>query len=196
MTARSIQELVETHRDVVRSLMRKEGGRLLRHESLEDLVQGALVRALERSAGFTYQGEGQFVSWLRTVAHSYLVDRVAYWTALRRRPAALLRLTGADVTAQPGAAREPAIDVTGPTTFAGRREMLETAIRALALLLPRDREIVQRASRGESSHEIAEALGLSHAAADKARTRAVERFRKAFALTSRPEGPAAADARG
>lgn len=178
-----LPDLLEQHRAVLLRFVQQRGGRLLRYEAAEDLVQGVHVRVLERGGGFAYRGDGPFLAWLRTVARSYLADRITYWTAQRRRPAGLLRLTGAGGT-DSDAAREPAGEGTGPATFAERREMLAAATAALDLLLPRDRELLQLAAEGWTVGELAEHLGLSYGAADKARTRAIERFRKAYQVVT------------
>jgi len=115
------------------------------------------------------------------VARNHIGTRRAHWAALKRNPAALLRLTlgaGSD----PGAAVEPMRPDTGPATLAGRLEQASQAVRALDLLLERDRELVRWSLDGVASREMAERLQISETAADRARQRAVERFRKAFRL--------------
>jgi len=74
---------------------------------------------------------------------------------------------------------------TGPATFADRRAQMEVATRALGLLPGRDRELVQALSRGLSIEETAERMGISHAAAQRARLRAQERFRQTYELVMR-----------
>jgi DNA-directed RNA polymerase specialized sigma24 family protein len=74
--------------------------------------------------------------------------------------------------------------MTGPSTFAARREMIALAARALDLLLPRDRDLVRWSSEGVPLEEQADRLGIAYEAVGKARQRAVERFKKTFALVS------------
>jgi len=177
--------LIEFAPDVTR-FVQARAGRLLRFESAEDLSQAIQLRALERGGSFQYGGREPFLGWLHKVARSHLADRHAYWSALRRRPAALLRLTFGATPApgQPAASMPPGAD-TGPQTFADRREQVELAIKALALLLPRDQNLIQWASEGVDITEQASRLGLSYDAAERAGARARDRFRKAFRLARR-----------
>ena len=58
-------------------------------------------------------------------------------------------------------------------------------MKALAVLLPRDQQLVRWSSEGLDSGAMAERLGISRDAADRARLRALERFRKAHRLLAR-----------
>lgn len=181
-----LPDLLEMFGDRLVRYCQRRAGRLTRYETLDDIVQGVRTRALERGSGFTYQGEAAFAKWLWTVADSYLADRFAYWMAQRRKPAALLRLTGAGSTSADGSgAGEPAAHQTGPITFAERREHLEMAQAALDLMLQRDRDILERCCHGDTRREIAAWLEISPVAAEKARERAFDRFRKAFTIVER-----------
>ena len=184
-----LEALLEVHEPKLRAFVRRRSGRLLRYEAVDDLVQGVQARVLERGATFRDRGEGSFWAWQQVVAKSYLADRVVYWTALRRRPGALLRLTMAgQTTGAPGAVPEPAAEGTGPITFAQRREQLEAAVRALDLLLPRDRQILLLLREGHTTGDLARHLDLKYDAAEKARARAIERFRKSFTLVGGEDG--------
>ena len=166
---RKLAELLPLHRADLEAFVRRHAGRLLRFESVEDLVQGIHVRALE--ADYEHQGREPFLKWMHVLARRHLAARYAHWVALRRKPASLVRLTQAE-----GAT---ATD-TGPRTYAERREMLTLAVRAVAILRPKDRQMVQWESEGVPLKERAERLGVSYAAADSARRRALERFRKTY----------------
>ena len=179
MNAPSLADLLVAHREDLVAYVGRHAGRLLRYEVVDDLVQGIHVRAIEHGADFDYRGREPFLAWLHVVARSHLADRHSYWTALRRRPSRLVRLGTAT-----GAA-EPAATSTGPSTFASRREQIEIAVRALALLLPRDRDLVRWTSDSVSPDDQAERLGVSRDAADRARGRALVRFRKAYELAFR-----------
>jgi len=168
------------------AFVRRHAGWLLRYESADDLRQGLQLRALENEASFRHAGEKQTLKWLYTVARTYLADRADYWSALKRRPSRLLRLTfGATPSSDPGAAAEPAGARTGPSTFASRREELTLAVRVLGALLPRDRDLVKWSSEGVSIDEMAQRLDVSYAAAQRAQHRALERFRAAYTLAAR-----------
>lgn len=183
MTAPALPDLLVEHRADLLSFIERNAGRILRFESAEDLLQGAHLRALERSSGFEWRGREPFLKWLHAVARTYLADRHHYWNALRRRPARLVRLGTAAGTGDGRA--DPAATSTGPSTFASRREQVAIALRALALLLPRDRDLVRWTCEDVPIEEQAQRVGVSREAATRARHRALERFRKAFELTSR-----------
>jgi RNA polymerase sigma factor (sigma-70 family) len=174
--------LVEHRRDLV-SYVERHAGRLLRHETAEDLVQGVHVRILQQRAAFEFRGRESFAAFARTVTRSHLADRHAYWAALRRRPARLVRLVRAgDATSDRSAAAEPAATATGPSTFASRREEIVVAVKALELLPERDRDLVRWTCDGVEPVEQARRLGISLDSADRARRRALERLRKVHAV--------------
>lgn len=181
----SLDDLLARHRRELIPFVQRHGGLALRYEAVDDLIQGVHVRALERRGDFTYAGEKPFFAWLHGLARSHLTDRARYWSALKRRPASLLRLTGSRVSgSDPGAAAEPAVRRTGPSTFASRREQLTLAVKALSVLLPRDRNLVSWQCEGISLHEAAERLAISYDATQRATLRATERFQKAYRLLS------------
>jgi hypothetical protein len=62
---------------------------------------------------------------------------------------------------------------------------LKLAIEALATLLPKDRDLVRWSSEDVPLEEQAKRLGVSYDVAKQARLRALERFRKAYALATR-----------
>jgi len=181
MDGPDLSELLIRHRDDLERFLLREAAGLLRHEGVDDLVQGVHLRALGVEEHFTWQGDAAFLGWIRKVARQHVADRNAYWRALKRSAGHLLRVsTGSDGSRTSGI--DPAASMTGPVTFADRRESLSTAMRALDTLRPRDREIIQLVSRDVSLAEIAETLDLSYDAAQQARARALERFRKAFTV--------------
>ena len=184
MSDPKLSELLVSHRDDLSRFVARHAGRILRFESADDLVQGIHVRALARATEFRYRGREPFCAWMYTIARSHIADRHAYWAALRRRPARLVRLGTASGTGATGVG-EPAATSTSPSAFASRREQLDLALRALALLLPRDRDLVRWTCEDVDVATQAERLGITLDAADRARRRAVERFRKAFELASK-----------
>lgn len=187
-------DLLERHRSRVEGLVRGEAKGLLRYETEDDLVQGILLRAIERGGTFEWRGEPSFLAWIRRIGESFINDRRAHWGALKRRSGKVLRFAAGDETRGGSVVGEPAADATGPSTFAARREMIALAAKALDLLLPRDRDLVRWSSEGVPLEEQAERLGIAYEAVGKARQRAVDRFRKTFALVSGtgPQEPRAA----
>ena len=176
-----LARLVEQERASLLAWVRRHAGTLLRRETEEDLAQIVCVHALEHARSFRYEGDEAFRAWLFALARSCLGERRDYWKAQRRNPDRLLHLTSAD-TPTPGAAREPAARKTGPGTAASRKEQIALAAKALALLLPRDAQLVRWTAEDLPLAEQAESLGISYEAVEKARHRALERYRQAFAL--------------
>jgi DNA-directed RNA polymerase specialized sigma24 family protein len=146
------------------------GAALLRFESVEDLVLGMQQAALQSLEGFAWRGEEGFRAWLGQIARRHLHGRRDHWFAIRRHGGALLRLTGSGGDA-------PRATAIGPRTFAQRREDIELMTKALALLLPRDRDLMLWAAQGVAIDEQARRLGLSVDAARKASERAAARLR-------------------
>lgn len=176
-----LPHLLEDHRGALLAYVRRHAGALLRKETAEDLAQLVCVRVLEHERSFRYEGDEAFRGWLYALARSALGERRDYWQALRRKPDRLLHLTSADAST-PGAVREPAGKRTGPGTAASKKEQIALAAKALSLLLPRDAQLVQWTAEDLPLAEQASSLGISYDAVEKARHRALERYRQAFAL--------------
>jgi RNA polymerase sigma factor (sigma-70 family) len=177
----SVTHRLEDVRPDLLAFLRRHGGWVLRLETAEDLMQGLHLRVLERGSEARFEDRKAFLKWIYAVARTYVADRKVYWSALKRDSARLVRLTTA------GAGFEQVAAITGPSTFASRRELAAIAIRTLAVLRPRDRRLVRWTAEGVPLEEQAIRLGLSYTAARQARARAVERFRKAFELARRSE---------
>lgn len=186
MSHNPVFELVETHRHELLDFVRRRVPRnLLLFESIEDLVQGVCTHALERSETFQARDSPSDRAWLFELSRNFLIDRQRYWQALKRSGGRLLRaMEGPQNQTEWDPIRDLAASVTGPSTFASRREQLRLAAQALSLLLDSDRALVASLVHGESIAELSERLGVSPAAAQRARHRALERFRGTFALVS------------
>lgn len=171
--------------------VRREGAGLLRFESAEDLVQGVQMRALAAPHRFEFRGAEQLRGWLFTLARRHIADRRDYWSAMKRGSGRVLRLTfGGSASGDPMAARAPAAPGSGPSTIASKRELLVLAARAIAILPPRDRQLVKWMSESVALDEQASRLGISYEATQRAGLRAVERFKKAWRLVTERGGPA------
>jgi RNA polymerase sigma factor (sigma-70 family) len=181
-----LERLLEEHRPALLAWVQRHAGALLRKETAEDLSQLVCVHALEHEGSFRYEGDEAFRAWLLALARSCLGDRRDYWNARRRRPDRLLHLTSADASSPgAGAVREPPSRKTGPATSASRKEQIALAAKALSLLLPRDGQLVRWTAEDVPLAEQAERLGISYDATERARLRALERYRQAFALLVR-----------
>ncbi|MFN0057582.1 MAG: RNA polymerase sigma factor [Planctomycetota bacterium] len=171
------------HRDELGRLVRSEAPALvLRYESPDDLLQGVLCEAVRGAAGFTERNELATHGWFATLARRYLIDRLHYWTRLKRGSARVLRLAWSNDSASTSGRLDVADSRTGASTIAQRRELLVTATRALAMLLPRDRELVGGYVHDASIDAEAARLGMSYDACERARLRAIERLRRAYGL--------------
>jgi len=175
----NLEELLTRHRETLVRYFRRHGAYLRRYEASEDLAQGVHLHAVKHQDQFAYQGEPQFVSWLLRLAHQHLADRVAHWKALKRDAGPMMRISFS------GAGVEPAGSLTGPLTYASRKEQLRLATLAMDGLPPRDREIVRLMTDGAGIETVAERLAVSEAAAQRARLRAMDRFRKIYAIVER-----------
>lgn len=185
-TAREeLERLVLLYQVELGGYLERRAGDLLRFEAAEDLLQGLVVSLLAAADGFQLRSDKENRAWFFGAAKKYLAMRRRYWGALKRDSGRLLR-TGLGGLTRTGdgllGVEGFAASQTGPSTFAWRREQLVVAARALALLMPRDRELVEWASQDLSTEEIAGRLGVAQEAAAKARLRAIERLRKAHML--------------
>lgn len=180
-----LEDLVLRHREELRAHIERQAGGLLRFESAEDLVHGLIANVFDHP--FEARSKDEDRAWLFAAAGNYLAQRWRYWSALKRDTGRLIR-TGMQTWSGSGEAHgldALAASQTGVSTFAHRREQLVLATRALALLLPRDRQLVELAAEGLSNEELGERVGLSAAAAAKAKVRAIERLRKTHLLVQR-----------
>jgi RNA polymerase sigma factor (sigma-70 family) len=191
--APAIDELLTRHAGLIGHIVTREAGvALLRFDQADDLVQGARQEVIRAAGSLEWRGEEAFKGWLATIVRRHLAARRDYWFACKRNPGALLRLT---FSGDDGGRRERAdlaASGVGPASFAQRREMLTLITKAVAMLLPRDRELVAMTAQGMSAAEVAGRVGLTVEAADRARQRALERLRKAFVLLSRGPSEGAA----
>ena len=174
------RRIAQQRAELLRFVERRAGGALIRMETPEDLTQDVLARALRHAGNFVWRDEAGFRAWLFEVARNHLEDRRAHWSALKRAGAQALRLGDTDELNL--GVDDLAASVTGPSTFAARREQVGLAAKALALLLPRDRELIEGLVDGLTAAQHAERLGTSTALVESARKRALERLRKTFRL--------------
>ena len=179
--AKTLDTLLVAHLDTLAAIVRKKGRHLLRHETAEDLVQGMVASALQSAGGFEYQGDAQLLGWLRKVAERYIRDRSEYWNADKRTPLPRHSITTSDPsTLTPARGVNPPARAPGPATGASQKDEVEAALRAIATLSQRDREILQWLKEGVEPDEMADLLGVSLDAARQAKRRAIERFRDAY----------------
>ncbi len=182
----TLEELLVRHREVLVRYLGRRGSGLLKFEAAEDLAQAVHMKAVQAEGRFDYRGEEAFIGWICTLGRQHIADRNAYWKAQKRNAGPMLRITYGGATSSGGAKGvSPAAEQQGPTTFAGVREQVEVAARAIATLPPRDAQIVELIRAGADVEDVARELRVSYAAAQRARLRSIERFKKAFELLSR-----------
>ncbi len=166
--------LLVRHEGTLRFFIRKHAGlRLLRYESVDDLAQGVVCKALQLGERFTYEGDQAFVAWLQCVTRNFIGNRVDYWRAARRDTTRVVRLLEAE-----SQELDPTSSITSPSSRAARKEQLIRVTRAMAGLPERDRALVLMAARGLTTSEIGRQLGLQPDSAKKARQRALKRLVK------------------
>ena len=183
----SLDELIEDHRELLSGFLARHGAGVLRFDALDDLVQGTILHVLEARADFHWQGPEAFRAWLFTLARSYIARRHRHWRALKRDAGRVVRfsLTGSATSV----GLEPWISQTGPLTFSVRKESLRLAVKALSVLTERDRDLVMGEAQGENLADQAARMGLSYEAAQRARLRAIERFKTAYEVLGDQRSP-------
>ena len=175
--------LLIQHRDKLMNIVRQKGAGIMRFESASDLVQGIHIHALKVADKFEYQGDKAFLGWLLKIAEQHISNRHHYWNANKRKAERMIHLsgTGSQADSGVGAPRvDPPSPNTGPVSFAVREEQVDIALQAIAVLKERDQNLVQWMSEDLTTAEVAERLKISVEAAERARQRAIERFRKAY----------------
>lgn len=177
-----VATLLAQHRPLLLAFVeRHAGAALLRFEAPEDLVQGINKEALRAAPRFEWCGPEAFRGWIYRIARHHLSGRRDHWFAMKRSRRGVLRLTAGSAAGH----ADPADTATGPATFAHRREQLLLATKAMAMLLPRDRDLVAWTAHGVPLDVQARRLGVSTGAATRARARAIERLRTACVLLAR-----------
>ena len=186
MNREEFAALLVRHRPRLVRWFARRGRGLARHESAEDLAQGVHLHALNHRERFEYRGEPAALAWLLQLARQHLARRIEHWKAMKRDGGHMLRITmGGRSTGAATRGVQPAADGPGPVTAAARSEQLLLAARAMDGLPERDRELVRLMTRDLPVREIAKRLDLTEAAAQRARLRAMDRFRKIYEILER-----------
>jgi RNA polymerase sigma-70 factor (ECF subfamily) len=123
-----------------------------------DIVQDALILALEGLENFTYKNEGDFLRWLSTIAENKLHDIVDKFHTDKRdvHKEIPFKIEGRDGSV--GAAGP--MRTTTPSVIASRKEALDKLEQALDKLKPEYKQvIVLKKIEGLSHAEIAGRLG-------------------------------------
>lgn len=126
----------------------------------EDVLQDAMLAALEKLEGFRYRGEGSFLAWLLRIAENELCTRLRAGARLKRSAAREATTVSQVDLCSP----DPS-----PSQVAVGNEAEERVRRALAQLPQREQEvIVLRRYLELDAAQIAEALALPSPGAARA----------------------------
>ncbi len=160
----ALDQLYKAYGERVRRIVRLRMGKELRPKlDSMDLVQDALVSALEGIGGFTYSNEGDFLRWLSKIAENTLRDNLDKFYTDKRdirkevRPDSFRRTTGTMFFGADGP-----IDTTTPRVIMSRKEDLDKLEKAIDELKPEYRQVVVLTKiEGLSYKEIGRKLGKS-----------------------------------
>jgi RNA polymerase sigma-70 factor (ECF subfamily) len=158
----ALSQLCRVYGERVRRLIRLRLDQKLRPKlDSTDVVQDALLLALDGLQDFTYTDEGDFLRWLSKIAENRLRDTLDGFHADKRdvRKEIPFQKKGRTTEAGPAGAAEPLRDTT-PSVIVGKREALDRLEKALDKLKPEYKEVIVLKKIEELSHaEIAERLG-------------------------------------
>lgn len=170
---------VERVRWMVRINMSKELRAKL--ESM-DLVQDALIHALQGLGDFTYKNEGDFVRWLSKIAQNALRDNLDKLHADKRDIRKEVALGGYGPTTGGRRLGAPVpIDRTTPSVIMSKKEDLAKLENAIDVLKPEYREVILLTKiEGLSYREIGDKLGKSADAVRMLVSRAMAALTTAF----------------
>ncbi|PCJ55145.1 MAG: hypothetical protein COA70_02525 [Planctomycetota bacterium] len=162
MPSSQFRDLLLSRRSELLGFLRRHAPQaVLRYESPEDLLQGTLTLALEGFAKLEERNDDSTRAWLFRIARNHLADRTRYWMALKRRSGKVLRFEiSRSESATDMSAWDPKASQTSPSQCAMRREQLVTAVKAMNLLMERDRNLVTWTAHKIPLSEQASKLGL------------------------------------
>lgn len=177
----AVNALLERHRDAVRQMIQLRLDRAVAARvDASDVVQDVLLEASQRLSDYLRTPAMPFHLWLRQLAKDRLIDMHRRHRAAQRRSVDRERSIDAPLEGQSSldlAAQLIAQELT-PAAATLRREIQQRFLTALQELNDDDREIVlMRHHEHLTNSEVAEALGLSQAAAGMRYLRALRRLR-------------------
>jgi RNA polymerase sigma-70 factor (ECF subfamily) len=160
----ALEQLCSVYGERVRRIIRLRMGTKirLRLDSM-DLVQDALVSALEGLKDFTYKNEGDFLRWLAKITQNKFRDNLDNIYTNKRDIRKEIRLKDYGPTTGGGFGRNPGpIQATTPSVIMSKKEDLDKLEKAIDQLKPNYREVIVLAKiEGLSYKEIADKLGKS-----------------------------------
>jgi RNA polymerase sigma-70 factor (ECF subfamily) len=178
----AVNRLLERHREALRRMVGLRLDRVLqRRVDASDIVQDVLVEANRRLAGYIESPKMPFHLWLRHIAKDRLID------AHRRHREAARRSLDREQPLQVGEySNQSALDLAvqlrdrqlTPAAAATRQELEQRFREAIEQLDETDQEVIlMRHFEQLGNQEVAQALGLSEAAAGMRYLRALRKLR-------------------
>ena len=180
--AEAVNALMDRHRQSLRQLVQMRLDRALaKRVDASDVVQDVLLEASQRLADYIRDGKMPFHLWLRQLAKDRIIDMYRRHRSARRRSVdreqSLAAPAYADRSSFDLAAQLRDAELT-PAAATIRRELEHRFLGALDQLGDDGREIVlMRHYEHLSNSEVAQALGISQAAAGMRHLRALRRLR-------------------
>jgi len=158
----ALNQLCSVYGERVRQIIRLRLDRRLRPKlDSVDVVQDALILALDGLKDFTYKNEGDFLRWLSKIAENRLWDIFDRFHADRRDIHKEIRFKKEGRSTEGGSigAAGP-VRTTTPSVIMSRKEALDKLEEALDQLKPEYKQVVVRKRvEGLSHAEIAARLG-------------------------------------
>jgi RNA polymerase sigma-70 factor (ECF subfamily) len=183
--AAAVDGLLAGHREALRrAVALRLDPALARRVDASDIVQDVLVEANQRLQEYLRHPAMPFHLWLRHLARDRLIDAHRFHRQAQRRS-----LDREQPAAPPAWANDSSVQLLAqlldpertPASAAVQRELERRLHAAIAGLGEDDREVIWlRHYEGLGNQEVAEALGLSEAAASMRYLRALRRLRAAL----------------
>ncbi len=155
----ALWRLTEQMRPYLKAMVRRDvGPQLASKVDDSDIVQQALVRAVDKFADFDGADVAQWQAWLVTIAQNEARNTIRFWHQHRRNARREMETTGSHSQWFPA-------DQSSPSQVAMRRERAAKLMRAIHEL-PEDQQqlLFWRHFDNLSHKQISERLGISEAA--------------------------------
>jgi RNA polymerase sigma-70 factor (ECF subfamily) len=188
---RAAEELLAAHREALRrAIALRLDPALARRVDASDIVQDVLLEANQRLTAYLERPTMPFHVWLRQLARDRLIDAHRYHRQAQRRS-----LDREQAIAPPAWTGESSVQLLAdlldpertPASQAVQQELERRLLAAIAALGDDDREVIwMRHYEQLGNQQVAEALGLSEAAASMRYLRALRRLRAELVGDSSP----------
>ncbi|MGL4513178.1 MAG: RNA polymerase sigma factor [Lacipirellulaceae bacterium] len=176
--------ILRNHASVLRYVESKRPATAPAWLSAEEVVQEAVIKAINGIRGFKPENPGSFLAWLRMIAHNTLIDMMRKGKRTPVCDAPPARGGDSSSTYRDGvenAARES----LGPGEKAGKAELIGAFHVALAELSDEYQQVIRLHYLGHQSiAEVAAQMGISEGAARGLRDRAKQRLGEAIGRLS------------